>query len=243
LRDVPRPFVIEPPLDDHTHYAAGDALEFVLVLIGRGIDYLPYFLFAFEQLGHMGIGKQLTRVRLERVEALNAWSPEGMVFYQDGRVLPHADSLPLQDGATIAARAQELPADVYLQFPTPLRIKTRGDWMRRFDPMVLVQSICWRLNALSVFHGTGPWDVGYHELMAQAQGIAVEREQVQWVDWGRTSRRGGRRQHMVLGGIVGSVVLRGVPPDVRVVLLAGSLVHVGKACVFGHGKLRVKQVV
>ncbi|RRR67439.1 MAG: hypothetical protein EI684_18955 [Candidatus Viridilinea halotolerans] len=43
LRDVPRPFVIEPPLETRTHYRAGEALELTLVLIGRGIDFLPYF--------------------------------------------------------------------------------------------------------------------------------------------------------------------------------------------------------
>jgi hypothetical protein len=36
--------------------------------------------------------------------------------------------------------------------------------------------------------------------------------------------------------------LRGVPPAVRVLLLAGSLVHVGKACVFGHGGMVVERV-
>jgi len=67
---VPRPFVIEPPNDGRTHYPAGSALEFGLVLIGRGIDHLPYFLFGFEQLGRMGLGRQHTPARLERVEAL-----------------------------------------------------------------------------------------------------------------------------------------------------------------------------
>jgi hypothetical protein len=38
-----------------------------------------------------------------------------------------------------------------------------------------------------------------------------------------------------LGGLLGSAVLHNVSPDLRTVLLAGSLVHVGKACVFGHG--------
>jgi hypothetical protein len=47
--------MIEPPLEPRTQYAAGDTLEFGLVLIGRGIDYLPYFLFGFEQLGKMGL--------------------------------------------------------------------------------------------------------------------------------------------------------------------------------------------
>jgi hypothetical protein len=33
-----------------------------------------------------------------------------------------------------------------------------------------------------------------------------------------------------------------VPPDLRTVLLAGSLVHAGKACVFGHGGYTVDKV-
>lgn len=241
LRDVPRPFVIEPPLENRTHSTAGSALEFGLVLIGRGTDYLPHFLFAFEHVGKMGLGKQRARARLERVEALTAWQPTGSVVYQDGRVLPAAEHLPLIDAPALVARAQNLSADVRLHFPTPLRVKTRGDWMRTVDPAVLTQAICWRLHALSVFHAKEPWDVDHRALVEQARGIGVEQEQVQWVDWGRTSGREGG-QHMILGGLVGQVVLRGVPPDVRMVLLAGSLVHVGKACVFGHGGIRVEKV-
>jgi hypothetical protein len=47
---------------------------------------------------------------------------------------------------------------------------------------------------------------------------------------------------MTLGGLLGSVVLRDVPAELRTVLLAGSLVHVGKACVFGHGGYAVERV-
>ena len=118
LQDVPRPFVIEPPLDHKRQYAAGDALEFGLVLIGRGIDHLPYFLFSFEQLGRMGLGREQARARLERVEALRPWEPTGLAVYQDGRVtadaarLHDASDTYLYSAATIAARAAALPADL-----------------------------------------------------------------------------------------------------------------------------------
>lgn len=243
LRDVPRPFVIEPPIDGRTAYAAGDTLEFGLVLIGRGNDFLPFFLFAFEQLGHMGIGKQSTPARLERVEALHAWRPTGQVVYQDGQVLSDADGVSFLDGFVVAERAKTLSEDVYVSMVTPLRIKSKGDWMRTLDPVALIRTICWRINALSIFHGAGPWDVDYRPLVEQAQAIAVEQEQVHWVDWGRTSGRvrQGAKHHMVLGGIVGGAVLRGVSPELRMLLLAASLVHVGKATVFGHGAVRVER--
>ncbi len=236
LQDVPRPFVIEPPLDDRTRYAAGDALEFGLVLIGRGIDYLPYFLLGFEQAAKSGLGQEYVGARLERVEALYPWQPVGDVIYQDGRALTASRSLPLIDAEAIAARAAQLPTDLRLVLHTPLRLKTRGAWLRAIEPAAIVQAICWRLNALAIFHGGGPWQVDHRALVDQARSIAVEQQQVRWVDWKRMSTRGDEPRTMTLGGIVGSALLRNVPPEVRAVLLAGSLVHVGKACVFGHGK-------
>ena len=63
LEHAPHPFVIEPPFDSRTQYAAGDVLVFVLVLVGRAIDYLPYFIFAFEQLGNdRGIGRAIEAI-------------------------------------------------------------------------------------------------------------------------------------------------------------------------------------
>lgn len=242
LRDVPRPFVINPPSDHRTHYEAGDALEFELILIGRSIDYIAYFLFAFEQLGRMGLGKYHTRARLEQVEALQAWQPMGVFIYQNGQVLTGAERLPTIDEAAIEEQARAIPADMQLSFPTPLRLKRKGDWIRTVDLAALVQAMCWRINTLSMFHGAGPWQVDHWVLVEQAREVVVTEEQVQWVDWGRTSRREGKEKHMILGGLVGSVVLRNVPLDIRTLLLAGSLLHVGKACVFGHGAIRIDRV-
>jgi hypothetical protein len=242
LQDVPRPFVIEPPRDERTRYAAGDALEFGLVLIGRGIDHLPYFLYGFEQLGRMGLGRQQARARLERVEALEPWQPTGSVIYQDGRVVAQdegrtADGLPVLDAAVIAARAATLPADLRLSLRTPLRVKSRRAFIETIDLGAIVQAACWRLNALATFHGGGPWPIDHRALAEQARSVGVERAEARWIDWERTSTRGPQPRSMKLGGIVGGAILRGVPADVRAVQLAGSLVHIGKACVFGHGEV------
>ena len=48
---APHPFVLLPPLETKTRYEPGDSLAFDLTLIGRGSDFLPYFLYTFEQLG------------------------------------------------------------------------------------------------------------------------------------------------------------------------------------------------
>src|SRR5262249_19514097 len=145
-----------------------------------------------------------------------------------------SDGLPLLDMAAIAGHAAALPSDLRLTLRTPLRVKSGGAFIEMIDLPAIVQAICWRLNALATFHGGGPWPIDHRALVAQAQSIAIEGAQARWVDWERTSSR-GPQQRMKLGGIVGGAVLRGVPENLRAVLLAGSLTHVGKACVFGHG--------
>lgn len=69
-QNIPRPFVFKPPLSEQTRYAPDEPLVFELVLIGQAIDYLPYFVVAFRELGVIGFGLNRARVRLERVEAL-----------------------------------------------------------------------------------------------------------------------------------------------------------------------------
>lgn len=237
LRDVPRPFVIVAPGDTRTRYVAGDALEFGLTLIGRGVEYLPYFLFSFERLGAMGLGRDHAPFRLERVEALRPWQPTGVVIYQDGQVLQSAESLPFIDAAAVSAYAQTLPKDLRLVLLTPLRIRERGEVLRTFDLPALVRAACWRIDALATFHGNGRWQVDYERLINAARAVTVEQVQTRWVDVQRTSTR--QRQTMPQGGIVGTAMLRGVGIDLRWLLALGSLVHIGKSCTFGHGNVQM----
>jgi hypothetical protein len=134
-----------------------------------------------------------------------------------------------------------LPADLRLILRTPLRVKTQGSFIQDIHLAAVTQAACWRINALTTFHGMGPWEADYRPLVEQARQVHVEQEQVRWQDWSRTSTRGGSAQKMTLGGLLGSAVLREVPPELRTVLLMGSLIHVGKACVFGHGGYGVER--
>src|SRR3990167_8020011 len=48
---VPHPFVIEPPLESRQLYKPNEPLTFGLTLIGKAVEYLPYFIYTFERLG------------------------------------------------------------------------------------------------------------------------------------------------------------------------------------------------
>lgn len=72
---VARPFVLRPPADQRTVVDPGEDLEFTLILVGRAIEYLPYFIVVFRELGEAGIGLwkdgKRGRAFLRRVTGVN----------------------------------------------------------------------------------------------------------------------------------------------------------------------------
>jgi hypothetical protein len=67
-RDIPRPFVIKPPLETKETYLPGERLSFDLVLAGKIKDYLPYFIVTFKELSQAGLGRNRSPVELAGVE-------------------------------------------------------------------------------------------------------------------------------------------------------------------------------
>jgi len=80
-QDTPRPFVFRPPLNSRTTYRPGEAFDFSLTLLGKAVDYLPYFVLAFRELAREGIGLNRAPCELERVEAL---APESAALEPTG---------------------------------------------------------------------------------------------------------------------------------------------------------------
>ncbi|MBI5185184.1 MAG: hypothetical protein HZA01_05600 [Nitrospinae bacterium] len=66
-KNIPAPFVIEPPLENKRIFAEGEEIIFNLVLIGKARNYLPHFIFAFEEFGRAGLGKGGGRFLLKSV--------------------------------------------------------------------------------------------------------------------------------------------------------------------------------
>jgi hypothetical protein len=76
----PHPFVIEPPMTPQTHFSRGEQFDFTLLLFGPANQYLPYFVYAFEQMGIIGIGKRLNG-RRARFRLLAVSSAAGQAVY------------------------------------------------------------------------------------------------------------------------------------------------------------------
>ena len=233
--DVPRPFILDP-LGSHGTYAPGESLEFLLTLIGRGIDYLPYFLVSFRELGEMGIGKGRGRFQLSEVRAENGANEDELVYSWETEMVSNVDNILNFD--TLRQQIAELPTDqLSLEFLTPARITNEGRLTDELPFHVFLQRLMGRISSLSYFHCGESLKLDFKEFIAQATNVETVESKLHWHDWTRYSQRQDRR--MKLGGILGNICYAGDLELFLPFVALGQYVHVGKNCTFGLGKYRV----
>ena len=269
--DVPLPFVIEPPLDTKTVYEPGETLDFGLVLVGRAINYLPYFIVVFQELGRVGLGRGRGKYALREVAAVQPLDGVEETIYsavnemvcerdlsvgwaeieaQSSKLKTQSPTLRLASGQ--ASNLQPLTSNLQpfdqaqgkppiskltVNFLTPTRMKHKGQYVERPEFHVLVRNVLRRVSSLYYFHCGERWETDYRGIIEAATGVRLAEARTEWVDWERYSRR--QQQRMNLGGLVGQVTYEGDLQSFLPLLVLGQLVHVGKACVFGHGKYEV----
>lgn len=227
---APHPFVIEPPPGTKEVYRSGEALEFGLVLIGRAVDYLPYFIYAFDELGKsFGIGRGKGKFRLERVQT-------GSETIYDGAtgILSNQAALPLPPKTQQSALSSQHSEPITLNFLTPTRLVHAGSLTPDPDFRTIFRTLLRRLSMLSYFHCGRELEVDYTGLIERAGTVGTVAKRLRWHDWERYSARQDER--MKMGGFVGVMAFSGVPADFLPFLESGELVHVGKGTGFGLGR-------
>jgi len=127
-QNIPRPFVVKPPLTPQTRYAAGEPLVFDLAVVGSAIDYLPYFIVAFRELGATGFGLNRARVQLARVDAIAVGGSATTVYEASTNLVRPAAPIELSVAETLtptlSRQERECIDCVTLQFFTPTTLKT-----------------------------------------------------------------------------------------------------------------------
>jgi hypothetical protein len=237
--DVPLPFVIEPDTTDRrTTYQPGDTLNFDLVLVGKAINYLPYFILVFRELGNRGIGRGRGKYSLHEVQAVQPLNKaQEQIYSATDEMVCHSQlEVSFQD---MERRAEEMPGDeVTLRFLTPARLKHEGKFISQPPFHVIVRNVLRRVSSLYYFHCGEQWEFDYRGTIEKAKGIRGIELNTRWVDWERYS---GRQQaRMKMGGFVGEAVYQGDLTEFKPLLVLGQLVHIGKACVFGNGRYEIR---
>jgi len=237
--NYPHPFVIEPPDTRETHLQRGSSLDFALVLIGDSIEFLPYFVFAFDQLGRMGLGKGRGKFGLQTVTSTDPHDPteEARIYDSQSQILN--GNFQIKSFQDLLDESGKMLSDrIKIRFVTPTRIFAQNKLTRELPFELLIRNLLRRLSLLARIHCGAEWELPYGDIIATAQQRVQTRESnLTWVDWERFSTRQERR--MKLGGLVGEVTYAGLLPPFLPFLLAGQIVHVGKNTAFGLGKYHI----
>ncbi|MCL0083419.1 CRISPR system precrRNA processing endoribonuclease RAMP protein Cas6 [Thermodesulfovibrionales bacterium] len=230
LKEIPRPFVIEPPTETKKVYNEDEILKFNLILIGKAINYLPYFIFTFKELGKKGIGRDRGKYELQEVDN---FSGEKVYDGQDDTIKN------IESDIVLRKNLDDYTDNGYLSlfFLTPTRIKFRKDLVVEPEFHVILRSLLHRISALSYFHCARELEVDYKELILKAEKIKTKDSHLKWIDWERYSSRQDTR--MKLGGFVGKITYVGNFKQFLPLLLVGQYTHIGKNCTFGLGKYEI----
>lgn len=234
---VPRPFVIEPPCDSKREYRKEEDLSFALILIGKAIEYLPYFIFTFQELGKTGIGKDRGRYILKEVQSLGLTKQS--IIYQEKDNLLH-DGYHLITPNDFQKIYSRLPQNnLTLKFVTPTRIKYQEKLTKELEFHILIRNLLRRISLLSYFHCHEEFKKEeIKRLINKAKHIKIHNKNVRWYDWERYSSRQNTR--MKLGGFVGEITYGGENfKDFLPYIFLGSYTHVGKGATFGLGQYKI----
>ena len=230
-RASPHPFIIEPPLEDKWEYKPEEEISFGLILIGRAVDYLPYFVYTFDEMGKIGIGKGRGKFLLSEVgcggksiydsktKILKPFSSQSIEL-----VLPDSFSLP-----------EHHDSQVLLSFLTPTRIVYEEHLTLDLEFHMLIRNLLRRLSLLYYFHCGGDpsgWD--FRGIIERSKEISVDKRNLKWYEWERYSAR--QETRIKMGGFVGDMTFKGNIGPFVLLLRAGEVFHVGKGTSFGLGR-------
>lgn len=227
----PRPYILIPPLDDKTHYAAGDTLNLGIVLYGSAIDYFMIIFAALEHLGEfMGLGKQRGCFRIASIQQLTTHGAKPL--YQNRQWLAQAQAMQAEQFFTDTPS----PSRIRLKHSTRLRLKADNELLHTAPPFsLLLNRLLGRINALATLYCGGSIisPEQKQHLLNLAETVQIEHSTLQWRDWQRHSQR--THSTMPFGGLLGETVYRGELAPFVPWLALGQWVGVGGKTSFGLG--------
>ena len=228
---VPRPFVLEPPLTHRRFFLKDHPLHLNVVLAGKAIEFLPYFVYCFDRMGKEGIGQDRGRFRLESVTAADAMGNKVQIYDRESQQLRNGFAR-----FSLANFKDKLLPHVTVSFLTPTTITVGGKPARELTFEMLLRNILRRYRSLNYFHGDGQkrdfpidWDA--------ARAIEIVHQDLQVQRFKRYSNR--QKRPVPLAGFIGNITYRGNIGPFLPWLKIGEYLHVGKGAVFGLGWYRM----
>lgn len=261
-RDVPRPFVIRPPLitaagqdTEGLRLEAGEQVTFGLTLFGKAGKLFPYVVLAAQMMEQHGLGRPLRehrwrrgRFALERIEAAHPFTGAQVTLFERSKPQVRAPELAITAEDVVARAAALSSGHISLRFLTPTRLTEHGALVHQPEPSALVRRLAERLDMLEQAYvpvqaqqpaGDVPKVAGRWRAVAAAADLQMTSSEARWVDTKSYSSR--QQRALPIGGFVGAATFTGAfTPALRELLVWGEVVHVGKNCVKGDGWYQIE---
>lgn len=234
-RDLPPPYLIEPPPYQPEAKNLDPRLLFGVVLMGEAIEYLPYLIYTFDRFGRHGIGRDRARFRVVSVTD----SFQGGALIYDGDTHRISDHIRRIRSATEGCQAQTSGVRrIHMEFLTPVRLQS-GAGLKDFYEFVFFQ--CNRLAELEQLYGQWRGQAAFfrlrNDLLKLAKEVKTAGRSLRNVSLPRWSNR--QQQQMAFDGWIGSMDYEGDLDPFLQLLAWGEHLHLGNQATFGLGKYRV----
>jgi hypothetical protein len=228
------------------------------------VDYLPYFVFTFDELGRIGLGKGKGRYQLESVVGTGPTGEVRVFTGEERRFVGVGMPITLED---VVGEVPEEADTVAIEFVTPARLRYGHQLTSQLEFHILFRALWLRLALLELCHGSRgmlPLPSGggvpalavaqyfyrdrrideatrrsIHESIEAAKGVRIAHSELKWRDWERYSARQDVR--MKLGGVVGGITYVGALTWFQPYLRLGEYLRVGKNTSFSLGKMRLQR--
>ena len=187
----PHPYILEPPFDSKMIFNKGDEFTFNLILIGKSIEYLPYFIFAFDELGRAGLGKDKGRYKLLKAEGTN-----GEIIFQSGKIQDNINCISFRDIIDQFQHSLNVSTKNYqvkILFVTPTRFVLKDELANEITFKMFMTNLLRRISLLSIFHCNKELIFDYSSLLDKAENIETKTGKWEWCDLTRYSSRQKRK--------------------------------------------------
>lgn len=234
--NLPHPFIIEPPETDSIEFQPGEELAFGLILIGKSVSFLPYFVYTFDQMGRYGLGRGRGKFELATVHAINDLPLySGTQIYDNTSQVLKSNFREWQLDDILSFIPETKIETIQLKMLTPTRILQKNKLVNQVPFELFIRNLLRRISLLGRIHCDSEWDLPFQDMITAAeQNVRLVENNTSWYDWERYSNRQKRR--MTMGGIIGTITYGGDLMPFLPFIYLGQFTHIGKNTTFGLGK-------
>jgi hypothetical protein len=218
--------------------------------------------FAFDELGRVGIGQGRSRYRVEEVCSVSGATTTSVFSGSTKRFFGPGQRVTFEELWQPNVVAQTIE----VEFLTYARVVRQGHLRSSLDFPLLFGTLLRRMALLMYTHcagGTLRLPAGHsidavsvlryfydrasqvpadrsaiREAFRMAEQVAIDHHHLRWEDWERYSTRQDTR--MKLGGLLGTICYTGAVGTFLPYLRMGEYIHVGKNTTFGLGQMALR---